>query len=74
MIPLLSSYIGALQGFLHNEMNAAIEEPNAGAQALLKAGATQERTLEAVGCSALIMYEASPSAYPSGMLVVDKPG
>jgi hypothetical protein len=44
--------------------------PNAGAQPLLKAGATQERTLEAVSCSALILPEAPSSAYRGGLLVV----
>jgi len=29
-------------------------KPNAGAQPLPRAGATEERTLEAVGCSALL--------------------
>jgi hypothetical protein len=41
---------------------------NARPELLPEAGA--QRTLEGVGCSGLIMYEASPSAYPSGMLVV----
>jgi len=43
MIPLLSSYIDALQGFLHNEMSAAIEEPNARGEPPPEAGV--ERTL-----------------------------
>jgi hypothetical protein len=41
-------------------------------QARREAGA--ERTLYAVACTRVIMYEASPSAYPSGMLVVEKHG
>ena len=44
--------------------------PNASLQLLPEAGATQERTLEAVSCKALILIEAPSSAYPSGMLVV----
>jgi hypothetical protein len=47
-----------------------IWRPNAGAHLLPEAGA--QRTLEAVRCSALIMIEASPSAYPSGMLALGK--
>ena len=34
--------------------------PNAGAQPLPKAGATEERTLEAVGCSAHLSAPAQP--------------
>jgi hypothetical protein len=34
----------------------------------------QEQTLEAVRCSAVIMIEASPSAYPSGMLMLGNSG
>src|SRR6266850_6262159 len=45
-----------------------MQTPNAGAHLLPKAGATQERTLEAVGCSALILIEAPSSAYRRGML------
>ena len=41
----------------------------AGGEPRLKAGA--QRTLEGVGSSALIMYEASPTTYPGGMLVVE---
>jgi hypothetical protein len=44
--------------------------PNAAPQPRLEAGA--KRRLEGVGCRRLIMIEASPSAYPSGMLVVGK--
>src|SRR5688572_8839346 len=44
--------------------------PNAGAQARREAEA--QRTLYAVACRPLIMIEASPSAYPSGMLAVGK--
>jgi hypothetical protein len=44
--------------------------PNAGAHLLPEAEATQERRLEAVSCKALIMIEASPPAYRSGMLAV----
>jgi transposase len=40
-------------------------------QARLEAEA--QRTLEGVGCRPMIMIEASPSAYPSGMLAVGKP-
>lgn len=43
MIPLLSSYIGALQGFLHNEMNAAIEEPNASDELRVTGGRLGDR-------------------------------
>jgi hypothetical protein len=46
--------------------------PNAGAHLPPEAGA--QRTLEAVRCSAVIMIEASPTAYPGGMLAVGKPG
>jgi len=45
-----------------------LEQPNAGAQPLPEAGARDERTLEAVGCSALILIEAPSSAYRRGML------
>lgn len=45
-------------------------KPNATLQARREAGA--QRTLYAVACKRLIMYEASPSAYPGGMLVVEK--
>jgi hypothetical protein len=38
----------------------------------MAAGARHERTLAAVACSALIMIEASPPAYPSGMLALGK--
>jgi transposase len=44
--------------------------PNAGRQLLPKAAA--KRRLLAVSCTPLIMIEASPSAYPSGMLAVGK--
>jgi hypothetical protein len=44
--------------------------PNAGRQLLPEAGAP--RTLAAVSCKALIMIEASPLAYPSGMLALGK--
>ena len=37
-----------------------------------EAGARDERTLEAVGCTRLIMIEASPSAYHWGMLALGK--
>jgi transposase len=43
-------------------------QPNASLQLLPEAGA--QRTLEAVSCKALIMIEASPSAYPSSMLAL----
>ena len=43
--------------------------PNATAQPLPKAEATQERTLEAVGCSRLILIEAPSPAYHRGMLI-----
>ena len=42
----------------------------AGAHLLPIAAATQERTLEAVSCSRMILIEAPSSAYLSGMLVV----
>src|SRR5262245_50150411 len=45
---------------------------NGQAQPRPEAGATQERTLGAVGCSGWIMIEASPAAYPSGLLAVGK--
>src|SRR3989442_8751296 len=47
--------------------------PNAAAQPLPEAGATQERTLEAVGCSGLIFIEAPSSADNGGRLRVAKP-
>jgi hypothetical protein len=46
--------------------------PNASAQPLPEAGATQERTLEAVGCSALILIEAPSPADHRGMLIMGK--
>jgi hypothetical protein len=46
--------------------------PNASAHLLPEAGATQERTLEAVRCSAVILIEAPSPAYPGGMLIVGK--
>jgi hypothetical protein len=45
MIALLGSYTDVLQGFLHNRMSAAIEEPNAKFQLRLEAEATKERRL-----------------------------
>jgi hypothetical protein len=44
--------------------------PNAGAHLLPEAGATHERTLEAVRCSALILIEAPSSADPRGLLAL----
>jgi hypothetical protein len=38
-------------------------EPNARLHLLPEAGATKERTLEAVRCKPLIMIETSPAAY-----------
>jgi hypothetical protein len=46
--------------------------PNASAHLLPEAGATQERTLEAVRCSAVILIEAPSPASPGGMLIVGK--
>jgi hypothetical protein len=46
--------------------------PNAAAQPRLEAAARNERTLEGVGCSGLIMIEASSSTYLSGMLSLGK--
>jgi transposase len=46
--------------------------PNAAPQPLPKAGATQERTLEAVGCRRLILIEAPSLADHRGMLGVAK--
>jgi hypothetical protein len=46
--------------------------PNASLQLLPEAEA--ERTLEAVRCKAMIMYEASPSADLSGMLTLGNLG
>jgi hypothetical protein len=45
---------------------------NARCQPPLKAGATEERTLYAVGCTPLRMIEASPTADPGGMLALGK--
>jgi len=42
---------------------------NAAPQPLPEAGATQERTLEAVGCRRLILIEAPSRAHHFGMLV-----
>jgi hypothetical protein len=42
--------------------------PNATRQARLKAGARDERALEAVACTRLILIEAPSSAYHRGML------
>jgi hypothetical protein len=47
--------------------------PNARFQARLKARARDERTLEGVGCTPLILMEAPTSAYPRGMLALGKP-
>jgi hypothetical protein len=47
-------------------------KPNAAAQPRLEAGARNERTLEGVGCSGLILIEAPSSAYHGGMLIVGK--
>jgi hypothetical protein len=44
--------------------------PNAGRQPLLETGATQERMLEVVGCTPLLLIEALSSADRGGMLVV----
>jgi hypothetical protein len=46
--------------------------PHARLHLLPEAIARHERTLGAVRCSALIMIEASPAAYPSGMLTLGK--
>jgi hypothetical protein len=46
--------------------------PNAAPQPRPEAGARDERTLEGVGCRRVIMIEASPLAYPSGMLALGK--
>ncbi|MGH8056193.1 MAG: hypothetical protein ACREOH_02990, partial [Candidatus Entotheonellia bacterium] len=48
------------------------EPPNAKFQPPLEAGATEERTLEAVGCTPLILIEAPSSAYRRGMLSLGK--
>ena len=47
-------------------------DPNAGGEPRPMAEATQERKLLGVGSSALIMIEASPAAYPGGMLALGK--
>src|ERR671925_2361874 len=52
--------------------DTCLERPNASLHLLPEAGATQERTLEAVRCKALILIEAPSSTYPRGMLVVGK--
>jgi hypothetical protein len=46
--------------------------PNARYELLPKAGARNERTLEAVSCQALILIEAPSSAYRRGMLALGK--
>jgi hypothetical protein len=46
------------------------KQPNAGHQARREAGARDERTLEAVACTPLILIEAPSSAYPRGMLAL----
>jgi len=48
--------------------SGALLMPNASLQPLPEAGARHERTLEAVGCKALILIEAPSSAYRRGML------
>src|SRR6516225_7138240 len=45
--------------------------PNARAHLLPEAGATQERALEAVRCSPMILIEAPSSAYHRGMLSLE---
>ena len=45
-------------------------KPNASTQPRREAGA--QRTLYGVGCSAMIMIEASPAAYHDGMLALGK--
>jgi hypothetical protein len=52
--------------------NYGIKRPNASAHLPPEAGATEERTLEAVRCSAVIMIEASPLSIPRGMLALGK--
>jgi hypothetical protein len=46
------------------------ESPNAGSEPRLEAGA--QRTLEGVAWTPLILIEAPSSAYPGGMLIVEK--
>jgi len=41
---------------------------------MLCMSSAQKRERSNVGRNPLIMYEASPSAYPGGMLVVEKHG
>src|SRR5262249_59791442 len=49
-----------------------LRELTPAAQARQTAGARHERTLAAVACKPLIMIEASPAAYPGGMLALGK--
>jgi hypothetical protein len=46
------------------------KQPNAGAQARLAAGATQERTLEAVACSAL--FGLRRGQYPASLFLLQQ--
>jgi hypothetical protein len=53
------------RAFAPFRLNEQTRTPNAGAQPLPKAGATQERTLEAVGCSPMLGPAPSRSPAPS---------
>jgi hypothetical protein len=54
---------------LRQELLESLKRPNGRSEWQQKSA-----SFFAVRSSALIMYEASPSAYPSGMLVVEKSG
>jgi hypothetical protein len=62
-----------LQEYARNphKRKAYVQQPGrllVGGEPPPKAGARHERTLEAVGCTPLILIEAPSSAYPGGML------
>jgi hypothetical protein len=61
-----SGAIVSPRAFATFRLNEQTRTPNARFQPLLEAGA--ERTLEAVGCTPLILIEAPSPAYHRGML------